>query len=153
VDTDDTDDTDGTVGEGAAPVVNAPAPTLPTQNIPAPADEDDTTDIGDDPVPTTLPGQEQQETDEEEDGEVPLPVEQDVDSQTGSDGEVTIEDGETPLGLNENMEENTGKNLWWLSVIPVIAAGVAGKAGYDKKYKKGIFAGKQKKEDRNNTGK
>ena len=72
---------------------------------------------------------------------------------TGSDGEVTIEDGETPLGLNENMEENTGKNLWWLSVIPVIAAGVAGKAGYDKKYKKGIFAGKQKKEDRNNTGK
>ena len=103
----------------------------------------------------TGPDQEQQEADEDDEDdandedEVPLPVEEDEDV-TDESEEVIIEDEETPLALNEQTTPTAkGKNLWWWSIIPVIAAGVAGKAGYDKKHKKGIFADKQGKEDQN----
>ena len=73
---------------------------------------------------------------------------------TDESEEVIIEDEETPLALNEQTTPTAkGKNIWWWSIIPVIAAGVAGKAGYDKKHKKGIFADKQGKEDQNKSKK
>ena len=105
----------------------------------------------------TGPDQEQQEADEDDEDdandedEVPLPVEEDEDV-TDESEEVIIEDEETPLALNEQPTAK-GKNLWWLSIIPVIGAGIAGKAGYDKKHKKGIFSYKQGKEDQNKSKK
>ncbi|MCM1223236.1 MAG: hypothetical protein NC548_53165 [Lachnospiraceae bacterium] len=79
------------------------------------------------------------------DEEVPLAV-------TGGDEADTelleLEDEEVPLANMEAAEQN-GRNGFWWSIIPLVAAATAGKTAYDKKHKKGIFAEKETVKDSN----
>ncbi|MCI9014427.1 MAG: hypothetical protein HFI59_10850 [Lachnospiraceae bacterium] len=81
-----------------------------------------------------------------EDEEVPLAV---VDLEEDDEENAplrAVEDEETPLATMDLSGDGAAKHgLWWWS-IPVIAA-VAGKTGYDKKHRKGIFAEKRETKD------
>lgn len=75
------------------------------------------------------------------DDEVPLGVLDEEEEAT-----VSIDDEETPLAA----DVATKKNIWWWW-IPVVAAavtGTAGKTAYDKKHEKGLFAPKDKKNNK-----
>ncbi len=81
---------------------------------------------------------------EAEDEEVPLAVMEDEEDTTGLE---EVGDEDVPLAAPAQVQEGSkfAKYATW-SIIPILAA-VAGKTAYDKKYRKGIFAGKRSSDD------
>ena len=78
-----------------------------------------------------------------EDEEVPLAVTPDEED----DGYAELADEEVPLAAvnvtADAAQEITKHGFWWW--LPVAVAAAAGKVGYDKKHKKGIFVEKDNK--------
>lgn len=127
-----------------APVADAATPPAPGPVLPT-APADDTTTIDDDPTPLGNVPEEDAEIPIEDEEEVPLGV---ADEEEDDGGEVVdLEEEETPLAEFEPEAESKGKLSAWWSIIPIVAAAVAGKTGYDKKHKKGIFAEKKSEDD------
>ena len=77
-----------------------------------------------------------------EDEEVPLAVMEDEEDTTGLE---TVEDEDVPLAAPVQEGPKFAKYATW-SIIPILAA-IAGKTAYDKKYRKGLFAGKRSSDD------
>ncbi len=79
-----------------------------------------------------------------EDEEVPLAVMEDEEDTAGLE---EVEDEDVPLAAPAQIQEGSkyAKYATW-SIIPILAA-IAGKTAYDKKYRKGLFAGKRSSDD------
>ncbi len=79
-----------------------------------------------------------------EDEEVPLAVMEDEENTAELE---TVEDEDVPLAAPAQIQEGSkfAKYATW-SIIPILAA-IAGKTAYDKKYRKGLFAGKRSSDD------
>ena len=60
---------------------------------------------------------------------------------------VDLDDEDVPLAAPAQIQEGSkfAKYATW-SIIPILAA-IAGKTAYDKKYRKGLFAGKRSSDD------